>query len=252
MWEGKVAVVTGANSGNGFAILKRLAQDGIIVVGFDIATDGIDQLRKQVENLQVHAFKCDITRDDSVEAAFEWVGKTFGGVDILVNNAGILRGTGILEHQKPIKEITDVIDLNFTALIRCSRLAMKSFESRDSYGYIVNINSVYGHGVFPFYTNAQIGAYPGTKYAVTATSEVMRMELINAKNKKVRVTSVSPGVVRTNIFKAAGITTAREDEILENPHLFPEDVADTVAYLLTTPPHVNITEITVRPTGGDI
>lgn len=248
-WRGKVAIVTGGNSGNGFATLKKLAQEGIIVVGFDIAIEAIEKLKDE-KNLKIHCYKCDITNDDLVGAAFDWVEKTLGGVDILVNNAGMFKDAGIFELHKPITELTKVIDLNFTALIRCSRYAMKSMESRDSLGYIININSVCGHKAFAVFGDFHIGAYPGTKFAVTATTEVMRMELINMGNKKVRVSSLSPGVVKTNIFEAAGLSKEKEDAMLrDNPHMQPEDIADNVAYLLSTPPHVNITEITVRSTG---
>lgn len=251
-WKGKVAIVTGANSGNGFATLKKLAQEGIVVVGLDVAIDDIEKLVEQEKSLKIHSLKCDITKDDLVEAAFEWVEKTLGGVDILVNNAGILAGVGVLEYSKPMSKLTQVIDLNFTAVVRCARLALKSMEARDSHGYIININSVYGHSVARFYDNGKLGVYPGTKYAVTATTEVMRQELINSNNKKVRVTSLSPGVVSTNIFRAAGLSQKLVSSYLENPHLFPEDIADNIAYLLSTPLHVNISEITIRPTGGEI
>jgi len=183
-WKGKVAVITGGNAGNGFATLKKLAREGITVVGFDIATEVIENFAKHEKDLNVHFRNCDITKDDMVVAAFEWIEKTFGGVDILVNNAGIFRDNGVLEYQKSMAEITQIIDLNFTALVRCSRLAFKSMVTRDSYGYIININSVYGHSVVQFYNKANIGVYPGTKYAVTATTEAMRFELINLKNKK--------------------------------------------------------------------
>ena len=76
--------------------------------------------------------------------------------------------------------------------------------------------------------------------------------MVQSKNKKVRVTSVSPGVVKTDIFKAAGLTAELEEEVFTNPHLYPEDIADNILHLLSTPYHVNITEITIRPTGEAI
>jgi NADP+-dependent farnesol dehydrogenase len=85
-WNKSVAVITGANYGNGFATLKKLAESGITVVGLDIVTDAIETLKKE----KVHAIKCDVTKDDQTEAAFKWVEQTLGGVDILINNAGII------------------------------------------------------------------------------------------------------------------------------------------------------------------
>lgn len=243
-----VAIVTGANFGNGFATMRKLAESGITVVGLDIFTENIEKLLKEKKNLKIHAIKCDVTKDESVESAFQWVEKNLGGVDILVNNAGILRNVGVLDHQKAMSELALVIDINFTAVVRCSRLAFKSIEARDSYGYIININSIHGHSIAQFDNNVQLGVYPGTKYAITATTEVIRRELVNRKNKKIRVTSLSPGLVKTNILKAAGLSQEIEDSFLEHPFIYPEDIADNIAYLLSTPSHVNIAEITIRPT----
>lgn len=186
-WSKKVAIVTGANSGNGFAILKRLAEQGVVVVGFDINIEAIKRLSEENSNLNIFSVLCDVTRDESVETAFKWVDDELGGVDILINNAGMLKDIGILEHDKPMSELAMNVEVNFTAIVRCARLAFKSMESRDTYGMIINMNSVLGHYVAPIkLVNA--GVYPGTKHAVTATSEVMRRELIRMENHKVRVT----------------------------------------------------------------
>lgn len=77
----------------------------------------------------------------------------------------MIREIGIFEHDKPMKELQNLIDLNFTASIRCARLAFKSMQARDTFGYIININSVYGHGVAPFAADEtiHIGVYPGLK-----------------------------------------------------------------------------------------
>jgi NADP+-dependent farnesol dehydrogenase len=151
-----------------------------------------------------------------------------------------------------MEEISQIVDLNFTAVVRCARLAFRSMEARGKHGYIVNINSIHGHSIAPFDNSVQIGVYPATKYAVTATTEVMRRELVNLKNKKVRVTSLSPGFVKTNILNSAGFSKEVQDQFFENPFIYPEDIADNIAYLLSTPSHVNIAEITIRPTGGNL
>lgn len=251
-WSKSIAIVTGADQGNGFAILQKLAEAGVTVVGLDIVTDAIKVLQKEKSSLKIHSLECDITDEYSAEAAFEWVEESLGGVDILVNNAGCLRDIGILQHDKPMSEIAKLIELNFTAVVRCTRLAYKSMEKRGRLGYILNINSIQGHEILHFDTGFQVGVYPATKHAITATTDVTRRELVSAANKKVRVTSISPGLVKTNIFKNAGSSPEEEAQFLENPHLFPADIADTVVYLLSTPNHVNISELTIRPTGGNL
>lgn len=166
----------------------------------------------------------------------------------------MIREIGIFEHNKSMKEMQNTIDLNFTASIRCARLAFKSMQKCDSHGYIININSVYGHEVAPFAADEtiQIGVYPGTKYAITASSEVMRMELNIMKNYKVRVSSVSPGVVQTGLFKAASMSDKTEGILYRRPVLKPENIADAIAYLLSTPYEVTINELTIRATGAEL
>jgi NADP+-dependent farnesol dehydrogenase len=197
----------------------------------------------------IHSLECDVTQDRPTEKAFKWIEEKLGGVDILINNAGIIKNIGILDHNKPMSEISKVIDLNFTAVVRCARLAYKSMEARDSYGYIINMNSVRGHYITPS-TVVNVGVYPGTKYAVTATSEVMRLELIRKNNKKVRVTSVSPSLVSTNLLEAADVHPDRQ-EAMFSTSLIADDVFGSIFHLLTLPYTVNISEITVRATGSN-
>lgn len=251
-WSKSVAIVTGANCGNGFGILKKFAAAGITVVGFDVNIDLIEKFKSENSKLRVFSRVCDVTDNDQTESAFKWVEDKFGGVDILVNNAGTLKNVGILEHKKSMSELAFNIDLNITAVVRCARLAFKSMEARNAYGYIMNINSVYGHGLPPLASGAQLGVYPSTKYAITAATEVMRGELLALKNRKVRVTSISPGVVKTGIFKASEMSKEMEEEILSAPFLLPEDIGDTLAYLLLVPYHISIHEITVRATGSEV
>ena len=247
-----IHLVTGANSGIGLTIFQQLAANGIKVVGLDIYVDTINKIKAETNNENIHAIVCDITKDDQTEAAFKWVDDNLGGCDILVNNAGILRTIGILEYDRPMKELELNVDVNFTAHVRCARLAFKSMATRDKYGYIINISSVCGHSVVPVMGSGSFGVYNGTKYAMTATNEVMRFELNMLKNRKVRVTNIAPGVVLTNLYKHADVKSEDEELVYVNPVLRAKDVADQVLYLLTTPYEVHITNLIVRATGADL
>lgn len=92
-WEGKVAVVTGAEKGIGAAIACELVRSGMIVVGLAKRTDKIEALRASLFGVsgQLNAFECDITSETSVQQAYQWIEKTQGGIDILVNGAGVSR-----------------------------------------------------------------------------------------------------------------------------------------------------------------
>lgn len=262
-WKNKLAVVTGANHGNGFAIMKKLAENGVSVIGLDIDIENLKELQRKMSpdyelfeksNCNGKNFiayiKCDLTKSEEVEKTFEEIAK-IDSIQILINNAGIFRDIGILDYTKSTSQLEHVIDLNLTAIIRCSRLAYKTMKPHD-FGYIININSIHGHSIAQFDNGVQLGVYPASKYGVTAATEIMRRELVNAGNRKIRVTSLSPGLVKTNILKAAGLAEDVVKSFLENPYIYPEDIADTVLYLLSTPEHVNVSEITVRPTGGNV
>lgn len=153
-----------------------------------------------------------------------------------------------------MEQLESVIDLNFTALIRCTRLAFKSMELRGVHGYIVNINSVYGRTTAPFLKDQYIplGVYPCSKFAVTAASDLMRVELNEMKNFKVRVTSICPGVVQTALFKNANTSEEMEKRFYKNPVLNANHIADTVIYVLSTPYEVTINELTIRATGSEL
>lgn len=90
--------------------------------------------------------------------------------------------------------------------------------------------------------------YPGTKHAVTASTEVLRQELNFLKKENIRVSSLSPGMVRTEFSKAAGRPNA--DVIYDvNKSLNPEDISQGILYILSTPPHVQVYELTLKPVG---
>lgn len=169
-WSNKVAVVTGANSGIGFAVLKKLAQSGLKVVGLDIEIDAIDNLKEELKDAQIYSKKCDVTKDDCVAAAFEYV-ETLGGVDVLINTARTYRNIGVLDYEMPVSELAYNVDVDFVGAVRTARLAFKSMETRDSYGYIININSNFSNLLTPM-TNIELGVYSGACSAISTTSNV--------------------------------------------------------------------------------
>lgn len=180
-WQGKVAVVTGANSGIGLAILKKLSQSGVKSVGFDIEIDNIQMLKDESKGVEIYEKICDVTKDESVEAAFEWVEKTFNGVDILINTARTYRNIGVLEYEKPIRELFYNIDVDFVGAVRCARLAFKSMDVRDSYGYIINVNANFSNLLTPM-KDIELGVYSGAFSGVSTTSNVRFSFLLSYRN----------------------------------------------------------------------
>lgn len=190
-WTGKFAVVTGASAGIGAEILKDLARNGINVVGLARRPEKIEEIAKDLGETsgKIFSFKCDVSDLQSIKDAFKWIEDRFGAISILVNNAGVIRNIKILTEEDVSDKISEVINTNFAGLVHVTREAFRLLKKSQDYGMIINVNSNAGHRI-PFPTNKNIShnVYHGTKFAVTATSEVLRQELINMENDKIRVT----------------------------------------------------------------
>ncbi|XP_033225242.1 farnesol dehydrogenase-like [Belonocnema kinseyi] len=244
-WVGKVAVVTGASAGIGLAITKSLVREGMIVVG--LARRKI-KMESEMESLKekgtFHALECDVSKQEDVIKTFDWIKKNLGVVHVLVNNAGVLATGKILDSNKETWE--KLFGVNVMGLLYCSQEAVKSMKESGQEGHLININSVTGHklisnpGIF-------INVYGATKYAVTSLTESLELELIGSK---IRTTSISPGYVHTDITKTTTISDPKILEVLKDPGLEAEDIADSVVYVLGTPPRVQVTELIIKPVGG--
>ncbi|ETN62710.1 oxidoreductase [Anopheles darlingi] len=239
-WNGRVAVVTGASSGIGAAIVKDLAKAGMVTIGLARRVERIEELRKDLPEeaaKRLHAIKCDVSNEADIDAVFKQVEDQFGGCDVLVNNAGILRVKPLLEVGNT-SDIKAVLDTNVTGLVLCSQRAYQSMVKRSVDGHIVHISSIAGHGV-PSVPNMNV--YPASKHAVRAITETMRHEMRDA-GKKIKVTSISPGAVKTEILD--GMNLPADINLLQS-----EDISAAVLYTLGTPPHVQVHEIMIKPLG---
>lgn len=147
-------------------------------------------------------------------------------------------------------ELKKIVDVNLMGLVYCTRAAFRTMKARE-FGSIININSITGHFVpFPTEDVASYNTYAASKYGVTATNEVLRQELACSEFKnKIRVTSLSPGEVKTDMIEASGFQGSADAYFKSVPVLLPEDIADGIVYILSTPFRVNVTELTIRPTG---
>ncbi|XP_037919691.1 farnesol dehydrogenase-like isoform X2 [Hermetia illucens] len=242
-WRDRVAVVTGASSGIGAAILTDLAKAGVIVVGLSRHPDRIRSFDLTPEaQSRVHPVQCDVTVEEAVKDTFKWVEDNLGGTDILVNCAGVFyQGRLIDEHLTP--QIKETFDVEIMGTLFCTREAFQSMQRRNFDGHVVNINSVDGHHVvnlLQFDTNFCTN-YAAAKFALTAMTEVYRQEFANA-GTKVKISSVSPGLTNTTIGD-------HFISMVDMPVLNPADVSNAVLYCLGTPPHVQVHELIIKPIG---
>lgn len=168
-WQGKVAVVTGGSSGLGYSIAGALAKAGanVTIVARDEAKllEALEQLRSLGS---VEPFAGDVTRQSDVDHLFEQVTGRFGDLDALVNCAGRSSRSAVMNVSP--EQFQELLDLNFLALVRCTRAAMPSLLR--SRGHVVNVGSLASK-----VAGRYLGAYPASKFPVAAYSQQLRLEL---------------------------------------------------------------------------
>jgi len=230
--KGKTALVTGATSGIGLAIAESLAKAGVRLV---ISGRRADLLAGHAKRLpECVAIPGEITDAAFANDLFARAVQESGGLDIVVNNAGRV-ATGPID-EIDIDTVCAMVRVNVEAAFRIMHLAVKHFRSRGN-GHLVNTGSVLGTKV-----RAQIGAYAGTKHAVEALSEALRLELAGTG---IGITTVEPGLVRTDLHRDIPKKPGVLPDVAEP--LTPADVARCVMFALDQPAHVNLPRIMLLP-----
>ncbi|KDR15974.1 farnesol dehydrogenase-like [Zootermopsis nevadensis] len=253
-WNGRVAMVTGASAGIGAAVAKDLVRHGLKVVAIARRVERVKALKSDLGDLSgsLYPLKADVSKEDEVLAAFAWVKDNLGGVDILINNAGITGNSTL--HEGPVSKWRSVLDLNVLGLSLCTKEALQSMQERGvDDGHIVHISSINGHGVPEHSLQYGLMMYSATKNAVQVLTEGLRRELAQ-RNSKIKVTSISPGMVKTEILIASGYDLIPPGMTIDQaydtiPHLKCEDICDAITYALGTPPHVQIHDLIIKPVG---
>ncbi|XP_023713738.1 dehydrogenase/reductase SDR family member 11-like isoform X2 [Cryptotermes secundus] len=183
-WAGKVALVTGGNSGIGAAITRRLLELGLIVVVLDRNIDDLQELATKDEVYgRLYPRICDLRHENDVLETFRWIETCLGGVDVLVNNAGITGHNSLVEGSPD--EWRHLLEVNVVALCLCTKEAVASMRRRNiKDGHIFNLSSTLAHTIHPY---GPLHFYTATKYAVSALTEGVRQELRETK-ARIRVT----------------------------------------------------------------
>lgn len=134
------------------------------------------------EKGKLFAYQADMTEEEDILQAFEWIKENFGPIHVLVNNAGGMNSTTLIDGDTALWKRT--FDLNVLGVCIATREAIKDMRENEVDGYIININSTLGHEV-P--VGSFFNVYPASKFAVTAITETLRQELISA-GCKIRTT----------------------------------------------------------------
>lgn len=232
-FDGRCALVTGAGSGNGEAIARKLLEEGAQVAYVDINPNSIGRLTEGKE--RALAVTANVGDEDSVAKAVDEVVKVFGGLDIVVNNAGILR-TSILKDLS-VAEWDEVFRINSTGPFIVSKAAVPHLAASaagrgdGATSAIVNITSVEAHIVISSSGHPQVH-YNASKGALLQLTRALAVE---CASQQVRVNAVAPGFIETPFTKEGLSSPEAQKFVLERTPMGrigqPEDVANGVAFL---------------------
>ena len=234
----RVAVITGASGGIGSAISRALVNAHWNVV---LTARSEEKLTRLADDLGERAI---VIPGDVSEASFpgQLLSATlarFGRCDLCVNNAGFLEVGSV--DSIDIDRVCAMVRVNVEAAYRIAYVFVRHFATQDA-GHLINVSSVLGKKVRP-----TAGAYAGTKYAIEALSEALRIEL---SKTKVQISCLQPGLVRTGLHDRWEVHPAELMGISQP--LTPEDVARMVLFILDQPAHVRIPQLMILPKEHEI
>jgi glucose 1-dehydrogenase len=213
--QNQTAIVTGASSGIGWAVAEAMAAAGAnVVVNFNRDEASAQQVVGEIERAggRAIAARADVSQEDQVLAMFRQAVDTFGTVDILVNNAGMQKDAAL--HDMTLADWQKVIDVNLTGQFLCAREAVREFRRRGprsdvsvALGKIICISSV--HDIIPWAGHVNYAASKG------GVMLMMRSIAQEYGPEKIRVNSISPGAIKTDINTEAWQTREAEQRLLE-------------------------------------
>ncbi len=237
----KTIMITGATSGFGEATARLFANNGWNLILTGRRKQRLNNLQKELGGAEkVHCCCFDISDRQQVETVFRSLPKAFSQIDVLVNNAGLALGLEPADETK-LDDWERMVDTNIKGLMYCTRMALPMMKKRGQ-GYIINIGSVAGNWPYP-----GGNVYCATKAFVRQFSLAIRADLLGSG---IRVSNIEPGNAETE-FSTVRFNNdeQRADNVYHNMEaLTANDIADTVYWLVNTPPHMNVTTMEIMPT----
>jgi len=175
------------------------------------------------------AYPTDLCKDDNIRDLFKNINNDFGKLDILINNAGVVKSGNIVDFS--IDDFDMLIDINLRAVYLCCQQALKIMVPAEK-GYIINLSSVVGFKGYPQQT-----AYSAAKHGVMGLTKALAAEVAE---HGIRVSVILPGRVDTDLIRKA------RPDLDSSVLIQPEDIADTVLYLLELPERAMVDQIYIR------
>ena len=185
----KIAIITGAAKGIGFATAKRFAEEGAKVMIADISLEAVNAAAAQIPNAE--AFVVNVIDRASIQTAVDRILERHGRIDILINNAGITQDARLIKMTEA--QFDAVIDVNLKGVFNCTQLVVPHMLEKGK-GAVVNASSVVG-----IYGNFGQTNYSATKFGVIGFTKTWAREL---GAKGIRVNAVCPGFISTEMVRA--------------------------------------------------
>ena len=236
----KTILVTGATAGFGAAFARRFVRDGHRVIATGRRVERLQALAEELGD-SILPLQLDMMDRKAVDRFVDSLPADWRRIDVLVNNAGLALGLSPA-WESDVADWDQMIATNITGLVHLTRAVLPQMVERND-GLILNLGSIAGDYPYP---GGHI--YGGTKAFVLQFSLNLRADLVG---KNVRVTNIEPGLVTGSEFSVVrfGGDAARATALYaDKAPLTAEDIAETAAWLVSLPPHVNINRIEMMPT----
>jgi 3-hydroxy acid dehydrogenase/malonic semialdehyde reductase len=237
--DGRVALVTGATSGFGEAMARRLMSAGAHVIATGRRAERLDALAAEMPTDRLLTRILDVRDQTSIDAMLMGLPAPFDAIDILFNNAGLALGLS-KAHEADLDQWQTMIDTNVSGLVRITRAVLPGMVARNR-GDVINMSSVAASYPYP-----GGNVYGATKAFVRQFSLNLRSDLLGTK---IRVTSIEPGMADTefSVVRFNG-DQAAADKVYQGVHaMSADDVALVCEGVLKLPAHININSLELMP-----
>jgi len=237
-----IALITGATAGFGRATAETLARNDFDVIITGRRADKLESLEEEIRTktgADVLSLTFDIRDREAVKKAKDQLVGKWEEVDLLVNNAGLAAGLSHI-HEGLVDDWEQMIDTNIKGLLYITRQISPGMVKRGK-GHIVNIGSIAGKESYE-----KGNVYNATKFAVDGLTQAMRIDLVE---HGIKVSAINPGAAETEFSLVRFKGDQQEaDKVYEGfTPLYAEDIAETVLFVVTRPPHVNIDDLLIMP-----
>ncbi len=234
----KTAMITGATAGFGAASVRKFVNAGWRVVATGRRADRLQKLVDEFGKEKVFAATFDMRKPAAIEAALAALPEAYRKIDLLINNAGLALGTAPAQ-KADLDQWNQMIETNVTGLVTITHKLLPTLIAQK--GAIINISSVAASYPYP-----GGNVYGGTKAFVAQFSLGLRSDL---HGTGVRVTSVEPGMAETEftLVRTSGNQAASDNLYKGANPMTAENIAETLFWIATLPPHMNINRIEMMP-----